>query len=159
MGMVTTLKLDTSLPLQDAVDFMNTTYEQTKALFLLYDRVADTAQKQVIADECNLALKISLALETNILFPALAQISNRSISSAAMMSQSVLTYLIDEIASLDTSSLVFDIKIKLLAAHLKDHIKVMRARVFRYLSGCDELNLYSLRTRMESFKNALIEQL
>jgi len=160
MGIATSLKLDTSLPLRDAVDFMNTAYEQTKALFMLYERVTDRAQKQVIAGEFYVALKINLDVEREILCPALKQATcDRSVLSAAMMSQSVLSYLIEEVSQLDSSTDVFELKIKLLGSQYKDHIKIMRSRVFRHLSKCDELNLYRLRMQMEAHKSRLVEQL
>lgn len=160
MGIATTLKLDSSLPLQDAVDFMNTAYEQTKAVFVLFERVADMAQKQIIAEEFCVAININLKVEAEVLCPALKRaVCDRSIVSAAMMSQSVLSYLIQEISQLEKGSAVFDIKIKLLATQFKDHINVMRSRVFRHLSKCAALNLYSLRTQMEAFKSRYVEQL
>jgi hypothetical protein len=160
MGIATTLKLDSSLPLQDAVDFMNTAYEQTKALFMLYERVTDSAQKQVIAEEFYVALKINLDVEKNVLCPALQQAScDRSILSAAIMGQSVLDYLIEEILLLNKSSAVFDLKIKLLGSHFKDHIKIMRSRVLRHLSKCGDLNLYTLRLQLDAYKNRLVEQM
>lgn len=160
MGIATTLKLDSYLPLHDAVDFMNTAYEQTKALFMLYERVTDIAQKQVIAEEFCVALKINLDVEKDVLYPALKQANcDRSILSAAMMSQSVLSYLIEEVFLLEKSTAVFDLKLKLLGSQCKDHIKVMRSRVLRHLSKCNDLNLYALRLQMDAFKNRLVEQL
>lgn len=160
MGIATTLKLESSLPLQDAVDFMNTAYEQTKALFLLYERISNSPQKQVIAEEFCMALKMNLDIETNVLCPALRQaICDRSMLSAVTMSQSVLSYLIQELPLYEKGSDVFDIKMKLLGAQFRDHIKVIRSRVFRYMGKCENLNLYSLRLQMEAFKNKLIGQL
>jgi hypothetical protein len=160
MGIATTLKFDSSLPLLDAVDFMNTAYEQARALFLLYERVVDTPQKLVIAEECCLALKLNLEVEKNILCPALMRaVCNKVALSAAMTSQSVLYYLIEEVAQLDKAGAVFDIKLKLLGSQFKDHINVMRTRVFRHLHDCQDLNLYHLRTEMEAFKGRLMANL
>lgn len=160
MGIAATLKFDSSVPLLDAVDFMNTAYEQVRALFLLYERVADTPQKWVIAEESCLALKLHLEVETNVLCPALTRATGNKVAlSTVKMSQSVLYYLIEEISQLDKASTVFDLKLKLLGHQFKDHVKVMRTRVLRHLHNCENLNLYHLGAEMDAYKGTLMASL
>lgn len=159
MGMANALTLDTSLLLQDAVDYMNSIYEQASALFALYSRLTEHAQKQVIADEFCIALKASLHTEVELVYPAVKPVAdNLAVVSAAVTSQSVLVYLINEIFQMEKDSAVFDLKIQLLGGQFKQHVQLIRAHIFQYISYCHFLSPHLLRTRFDACKDQLIEQ-
>ncbi len=147
-------------PVQDAFAFLNTTYEHTIGLFLLYDRLTAVPQKQVIAKEICIALHINIQMEEQVFYPAVKQVLiKQGVLSAAIMRNSITKYLLAEAEALDVDSDIFELKIKVLGEQVKEHIKETRARLFPQIKSCGKLNLWDLGAQLDSYKNDMLSKM
>ena len=71
-------------------------------------------------------------------------LKEKGVVSSATMNHAILKYLIIEIESIDADSDIYDIKIRVLGEHVKQHIKEKQSKLFPKAHASGKIDLWML---------------
>lgn len=148
--------LDKSVPVIDAIDFLNERNEELVALFDEYKVAKFLAEKQYIAQKLIKAITINLHLEDDIFYQEVKRsVMDKGWVSAVTMEHSIVKYLLNELETLDIDSAVYDIKIKVLGEHIKYLVREKQDRFFPKVSVSNKIDRWKLGAQLAARQSFL----
>ncbi len=149
---------ETSPQILDAIAFLSSGDQAVVNLFAKYERTQSIVEKQNVAEKICKTLMINMQIEEEIFHPAVKiALKEKGVVSAATMSHAVLKYLILEIESLDADSDIYDIKIRVLGEHVKQHVKEKQSKLFPKAHVSGKIDLWRLGAQVALRKEELLK--
>lgn len=148
--------LDKSVPVVDAVNFLNECNQALVALFDEYKSVKSLPKKQEVARKLIKAIIINLHLEDDIFYQEVKRgLMDRAWVSAVTMEHSIIRYLLQELETLEVDSAVYDIKIKVLCEHVKYLVREKQTKLFPRVSASNKIDCWRLGQQLAARKDFL----
>ena len=140
----------------DATTFLSYGDQEVMNLFAKYERAHSIIEKQAVVENICRALMINMQIEEEIFHPMLRVIlKEKGIVSAVTMNYARLKYLISEIENIDADSDIYDIKIRVLGEHVKEHVKEKQSKLFAKAHASGKIDLWRLGTQLALRKQEL----
>jgi hypothetical protein len=138
-----------------AVDLLKEDHEKVKDLFKQFEK-ADSSQKEELADQIDLELRVHSMIEEEILYPALRDI-DKDIVAESFEEHGVVEQLLDELATMDLSEDQFEAKFKVMQENVEHHIEEEEGEMF---PKCSQIpNYEEIGLQMVARKMALLSEL
>jgi hemerythrin superfamily protein len=100
-----------------------------KALFKKFESASDEEEKEEIADQVDLELRVHSMIEEEILYPAMKDIDSEIVAES-FEEHGVVEQLLDELATMDLSSDQFEAKFKVMQENVEHHIEEEEGTMF-----------------------------
>jgi hypothetical protein len=147
----------------DAIKLLTTDHREVKALFQQYqalvDHEAEDDEKQALAEQICLMLKVHAQIEEEIFYPAaLESIKEPDLVDEATVEHASAKDLIAQLESADPSDELFDAKVKVLGEYIDHHVKEEEGEMFPQARRA-KLDLKALGAQLEERKGELMAEL
>ena len=150
------LLFETTSQVVDATALLSQDDIQLIKFFEEYELAQSIVKKQKIAQKICMALRINIQIEEEIFHPLLQiNLQQKSVISAAAMNHNVLRYLVAELEEMDVDSDIYDIKIRVLAENVKEHIKEKQSKMFMRANTSANIDLWQLGEQLLQRKREL----
>ena len=142
----------------DAPTFLSGGYQELFNLFEMYKHSKSIVEKQKISEKICTTLMINMQLEEEIFHPVMQiALKEKGMISSAAMNHNILRYLVSEIESMDVDSDIYDIKISILAEHVKEYIKEKQSKLFPKVAST-KIDLWGLGAQLALRKEELFSK-
>jgi len=141
---------------QDAVELLKGDHETVKGLFEEFETTEEEDEKERIADEVDLALRVHSMIEEEILYPAMRDVDSEIVAEA-FEEHGVVEELLDELATMELGDEQFSAKFKVMSENVKHHIEEEESQMFPKVSKLP--NYDEIGQRLRERKMELTEQL
>jgi len=141
---------------QDAVSLLKKDHEEVKGLFEQFEQTEDEDEKERIADEVDLALRVHSMVEEEILYPAMRDVDSEIVAES-FEEHGVVEELLDELATMELGDEQFSAKFKVMSENVKHHIEEEESQMFPQVSKLP--NYGEIGPRLSERKMELTEQL
>jgi hemerythrin superfamily protein len=115
----------------DAIALLKADHAKAKKLFAQFDRSRDDAEKQELAYTICVELKVHMAIEEEVFYPAVRRaIDADDILDEALVEHATAKDLIEEIEAGPHADDMWDAKVKVLGEYIDHHIKEEHSDIF-----------------------------
>jgi iron-sulfur cluster repair protein YtfE (RIC family) len=139
-----------------AVDLLKEDHEKVKGLFEKFEKAKSEDEKEEIADQVDLELRVHSMIEEEILYPAMKDIDGE-ITAESFEEHGVVEELLNELATMDLEEDQFEAKFKVMKENVEHHIEEEENNMFPQCSkipNYDEIGL-----KLAQRKKELLDQL
>jgi len=156
-NITTDITFETPPKIADATAFLSGAHQKLFDLFEAYEHSQSIIEKQKTTEKICRTLIINMQLEEEIFHPVMQiSLKEKGMVSFARMNHKILRYLVSEIESMDIDSDVYDIKVKVLTEHVKEHIREKQSKIFPKVNAPDKINVWGLGVQLEVCKEELL---
>jgi len=139
-----------------AVDLLKEDHEKVKGLFEQFEKAKSEDEKEEIADQVDLELRVHSMIEEEILYPAIKDIDSE-ITAESFEEHGVIEELLNELATMDLEEDQFSAKFKVMKENVEHHIEEEETSMF---PKCPSIPNYAeLGMKMAQRKQELLKQL
>ncbi len=134
-----------------AVDLLEEDHEKVKALFKKFESASDEEEKEEIADQVDLELRVHSMIEEEILYPAMKDVDSEIVAES-FEEHGVVEQLLDELATMDLSSDQFEAKFKVMQENVEHHIEEEEGTMFpkaKKLSDYEALGMRLIERKLQ----------
>lgn len=147
----------------DAIQLLTDDHSAVKKLFKAYQKLVDAEasveEKQAVAQEICLSLKVHALLEEEIFYPAVRNaLDAEELLDEAEVEHASAKDLIDQIESMSPHDDLYDAKVTVLGEYINHHVKEEESEMFPQVRESD-LDVKSLGDQMESRQAQLVIEL
>jgi iron-sulfur cluster repair protein YtfE (RIC family) len=140
----------------DAVELLKEDHEKVKQLFQQFESAAGIDQKEEIADQIDLELRVHSMIEEEILYPAFKDVDSE-LTAESFEEHGVVEELLNELATMDLEEEQFEAKFKVMQENVEHHIEEEETGMF---PKCPQMPGYeALGSKMMQRKEQLMGQL
>jgi hypothetical protein len=139
-----------------AVDLLKEDHTKVKDLFKKFEKAKEESEKEEIADEVDLELRVHSMIEEEILYPAMRDVDSEIIAEA-FEEHGVVEQLLNELATMELGDEQFDAKFKVMQENVEHHIEEEEGELFPKVTKLP--NYEDLGFQMVQRKVALMEEL
>src|SRR5689334_18604555 len=109
---------------QDAIALLKSDHRQVEEWFEQFEKARDDNRKQTLAGKICAALKVHMAIEEELFYPAfLAATDDKDLHHEAEVEHNGAKKLISEIEAIGPDDDYYDAKVKVLSEMIKHHVK------------------------------------
>lgn len=133
-----------------AVDLLKEDHDKIKDLFKQFEK-AKSAQKEGLADQVDLELRVHSMIEEEILYPALRDI-DKEITAESFEEHGVVEQLLDELATMDLSEDQFEAKFKVMQENVEHHMEEEEGEMFpksKQIPNYEDIGLQMIQRKMQ----------
>ena len=137
-----------------AVELLEEDHKRFKALFKKFEAASDDDEKEEIADQVDLELRVHSMIEEEILYPAMKDVDSEIVAES-FEEHGVVEQLLDELATMELSSDQFEAKFKVMAENVEHHLEEEEENMFpqaRKLPDYEALGLRMIERKMQLMK-------
>jgi hypothetical protein len=139
-----------------AVDLLKKDHEEVKGLFEQFEKAGSIDEKEEIADQVDLELRVHSMIEEEILYPALREIASEAVAES-FEEHGVVEELLNELATMDLDEDQFEAKFKVMKENLEHHIEEEETEMF---PTCPSIPNYDeIGSLLENRKEELMKEL
>jgi len=139
----------------DAVELLEKDHRTVEGLFKKFEKAKDEAEKEEIADQVDLELRIHSMIEEEILYPALKDIDSEIVAES-FEEHGVVEELLDELATMEMGDEQFQAKFKVMQENVAHHIEEEEKQMF---PKCSKIpNYEELGAQLAERKRELAEE-
>jgi len=140
----------------DAVEFLKEDHEKVKQLFRQFESAGEIDQKEEIADQIDLALRVHSMIEEEVLYPAFKDVDSE-LTAESFEEHGVVEELLNELATMDLEEEQFEAKFKVMQENVEHHIEEEETGMF---PKCPQMPGYaSLGQKLLERKDQLMSEL
>src|SRR5258706_4376280 len=142
----------------DALEMLREDHRKVQEMFEQFERSEDPQAKQQICAEALTALKVHAALEEELFYPAVREVSDDEEKvDEALEEHHVAKLLASELEEMDAGDDHFDAKFKVLAESVKHHIEEEESEIIPAVES--QLDTEDLGERMAELKQDLEQKM
>jgi hypothetical protein len=142
--------------LPTAVDLLTEDHEKVKGLFEKFEKAKSDDEKEEIADQVDLELRVHSMIEEEILYPAFKDI-DADTTAEGFEEHGVVEQLLNELATMDLEEDQFEAKFKVMKENVEHHIEEEETSMF---PKCPQIPNYDqIGMKLAQRKKELMEQL
>lgn len=133
-----------------AVELLKEDHEKVKGLFSRFQS-ANESEKEDIADEVDLELRVHSMIEEEILYPAMQEVDGEIVAES-FEEHGVVEELLDELATMELSNDQFQAKFKVMQENVEHHIEEEETEMFPkagQIPNYGEIGLKLLERKLE----------
>jgi hemerythrin superfamily protein len=134
-----------------AVELLEEDHQKVKDLFEKFEKAKDESEKDEIADQVDLELRIHSMIEEEILYPAVQAVDSEIVAES-FEEHGVVEELLNELATMELGDEQFDAKFKVMKENVEHHIEEEEGTMFpqcRDLPNYEELGLQLIQRKMQ----------
>ena len=134
-----------------AVELLEEDHKKVKSLFKKFDSASDDEEKEEIADQIDLELRVHSMIEEEILYPAMKDVDSEIVAES-FEEHGVVEQLLDELATMDLSSDQFEAKFKVMQENVEHHIEEEEDEMFpqaKKLPDYEQLGMRLVERKMQ----------
>ena len=140
----------------DAVELLKKDHAEVKGLFKKFEKAKDESEKEEIADQVDLELRVHSMVEEEILYPALRDITPDMVAES-FEEHGVVEQLLNELATMELEDDQFEAKFKVMMENVEHHIEEEEKEMFPKSKQAPNYN--QLGMKMQERKTQLLAQL
>ena len=141
---------------QSAVELLKEDHERVKGLFKQFESAKSQDQKEEIADQVDLELRVHSLIEEEILYPAMKDIDSEIVAES-FEEHGVVEQLLNELATMDLEDEQFEAKFKVMQENVEHHAEEEESEMFPKCQGIP--NIEEIGQRMAERKEQLLAEL
>lgn len=137
-----------------AVELLEEDHKRFRDLFEKFAGASSDDEKEQIADQIDLELRVHSMIEEEILYPAYKEVDGEIVAES-FEEHGVVEQLLDELATMDLSSDQFEAKFKVMQENVEHHLEEEEENMFpkaRKLPDYEALGLRMIERKMELMK-------
>lgn len=147
----------------DAIKLLTADHKEVKALFKKYNKMAEKGagadDRQALAQQICMLLKVHTSIEEEILYPAArAAIDDDDLLDEAVVEHASAKDLIKQIERMSPDEDLYDAKVKVLGEYIEHHVKEEEEELFPEVRK-SEADLAELGAAMATRKQALMAKM
>jgi hypothetical protein len=134
-----------------AVELLKEDHRKVKDLFKKFESAKDESEKDQIADEVDLELRVHSMIEEEILYPAMRDVDSEMVAEA-FEEHGVVEELLNELATMELGDEQFDAKFKVMQENVEHHIEEEEGDLFpktSKLPGYEDLGFKLVQRKVE----------
>ena len=134
-----------------AVELLKEDHEKVQDLFKKFEKAKDESEKEDIADQVDLELRVHSMIEEEILYPALRDIDSETVAES-FEEHGVVEQLLNELATMELGEEQFEAKFKVMQENVEHHIEEEEKEMFPKCSkieNYDEIGLQLVQRKVE----------
>jgi hemerythrin superfamily protein len=144
---------------QNAIELLTQDHRAVEKLFKSFEKAKGDGEKQKLAEQICVELKVHAQIEEEIFYPA----ADRALEDEEMVDEALVEHasakkLIAEIETMRAGQDMFDAKVKVLSEQIDHHVKEEEKELFPACKKAD-LDLEGLGERLKQRKMELMNQL
>ncbi|HEX5369913.1 MAG TPA: hemerythrin domain-containing protein [Dehalococcoidia bacterium] len=112
-----------------AVELLKEDHRKVEDLFKKFEKVKSESEKEEIADQIDLELRVHSMIEEEILYPALRDIESEIVAES-FEEHGVVEELLDELATMDLDEEQFEAKFKVMQENVEHHVEEEEKQMF-----------------------------
>jgi hypothetical protein len=112
-----------------AVDLLKEDHEKVKGLFEQFEKAKSEDEKEEIADQVDLELRVHSMIEEEILYPAMKDIDSEIVTES-FEEHGVVEQLLNELATMELGEEQFQAKFKVMKENVEHHIEEEETEMF-----------------------------
>lgn len=144
----------------DALQLLREDHNKVKDLFQRFEKTEDRRQKQQIAQEALMELKVHAQIEEEVFYPAMReQLGDVELLHEAEEEHHVAELLIEELESMRLDDKTFDAKFTVLAENVKHHIGEEEGEMFPKAAEAGRQTLMETGEELQMRKMELMQEM
>jgi hypothetical protein len=134
-----------------AVELLHEDHEKVENLFQQFEKAKDESEKEEIANEVDLELRVHSMIEEEILYPAMQPLDSEIVAES-FEEHGVVEQLLNELATMDLEDEQFEAKFKVMQENVEHHIEEEEGQMFPRcpdLPGYEEIGLKMVQRKVD----------
>lgn len=144
---------------QDAIQLLKADHRAVEKLFKEFEKAKDDSQKERIATQVILELRVHTQIEEEILYPASREVlKDEDIVNEAIVEHQAAKDLMEQIEDMSPSDEMYDAKVQVLSEQIEHHVEEEEKEYFPQLQKTD-LDLKALGQQLAERKQELMQEM
>jgi hypothetical protein len=139
-----------------AVELLKEDHREVESLFKKFESAKSESEKEEIADQIDLELRVHSMIEEQILYPALREIESEIVAES-FEEHGVVEELLDQLATMDLGEEQFDAKFKVMQENVEHHVEEEETQMFPKATKIE--NYAEVSAQLMEMKERLMEEL
>jgi hemerythrin superfamily protein len=144
---------------QDAIALLKADHREVEKLFSQYEKAKDEAQKEEIAGQICLELRVHTQIEEELFYPTSREfLEDDEIVNEAIVEHQAAKDLIDQIETMDPSDEMYDAKVSVLKEQIEHHVEEEEKEYFPQVQKTD-MDLKGVGEQLKTRKEELMAEM
>jgi len=141
---------------QSAVELLKEDHDKVRGLFKQFENAKSQDEKEEIADQVDLELRVHSLIEEEILYPVVKDVDSESVAES-FEEHGVVEQLLNELATMDLEDEQFEAKFKVMQENVEHHAEEEESEMF---PKCESIpNIDEIGLRLAERKEELLAEL